>query len=82
MGYHLKQIERGEYGEFSKIREEMEELMDAHTQNNRILELVEITDLLGAIEAYLQKNNLTLEDAIAMMKLTKKAFQDGDRKSE
>jgi phosphoribosyl-ATP pyrophosphohydrolase len=80
MGYHLKEIKKGEYGEFSKIREEMEELLDAHAQNNRILEIVEITDLLGAIEAYLKKNNLTLKDAIDMMELTKKAFQEGDRK--
>jgi phosphoribosyl-ATP pyrophosphohydrolase len=80
MGYHLKEIKKGEYGEFSKIREEMEELLDAHTQNNRILEIIEITDLLGAIEAYLKKKNLTLKDAIDMMELTKKAFQEGDRK--
>jgi phosphoribosyl-ATP pyrophosphohydrolase len=80
MGYHLKKIDKGVYGEFSKIKEEIEELQDAHKQNNRILEIVEITDLLGAIEGYLLKNNLTLDDAIAMMRLTKKAFQDGDRK--
>lgn len=80
MGYHLKQIEKGEYGEFSKIREEVEELLDAHEQDNRVLEIVEFTDLLGAIEAYVAKNNLTLKDLIAMMELTKKAFKEGDRK--
>ncbi len=79
MGYHLKPIEKGVYGEFSKIREEIEELLDAHEQNNRVLEIVELTDLLGAIEAYVQKNNLTLRDLTAMMELTKKAFKDGDR---
>jgi phosphoribosyl-ATP pyrophosphohydrolase len=80
MGYHLKEIKKGEFGEFSKIREEMEELLDAHEQNNRVLEIVELTDLLGAIEAYVRKNNLTLSDLISMMELTKKAFKDGDRK--
>jgi phosphoribosyl-ATP pyrophosphohydrolase len=80
MGYHTRHIERGEYGEFSKIKEEMEELLDAHEQENRVLEIVEFTDLLGAIEAYVAKNNLTLKDLIAMMELTKKAFKDGDRK--
>ena len=30
MGYHLRNIEKGELGEFSKIREEFEELLDAH----------------------------------------------------
>ena len=80
MGYHLKEIKKGEFGEFSKIREEIEELLDAHKQGNRLLELCEMADLLGAIEAYATKNNLTLSDLIAMMELTKKAFKDGDRK--
>ncbi len=82
MGYHKRKIERGTYGEFSKIKEEIEELLDAHEQDNRILEIIELTDLLGAIEAYVQKNNLTLPQLIAMMELTKKAFKDGDRKSD
>ena len=80
MGYHLKKIHKGVIGEFSKIREEMEELLDAHKQDNRLLELMEMCDLIGAIEAYILKNNLTLPQLIAMMELTKKAFKDGDRK--
>ena len=66
-------------GEFSKIREEFEELQDANLQKNKLLELCEMADMLGAIEAYAIKNNLTLQDLIAMMELTKKAFQEGDR---
>jgi hypothetical protein len=80
MGYHLRPIKKGVYGEFSKIQEEIEELQDAHEQDNRILEIVEITDLLGAIDGYLIKNNLTLDDAVQMMRLTQKAFEEGDRK--
>lgn len=80
MGYHLKEIKKGEFGEFSKIHEEILELLDAHEQKNRILEICEMADLLGAMEAYLKKNNLTLSEVIAMMELTKKAFKDGDRK--
>lgn len=80
MGYHKREIAKGELGEFSKIREEMEELLDAHEQDNKLLELCEMADLIGAVEAYIRKRNLTLIDIIAMMELTKKAFQDGDRK--
>jgi len=80
MGYHLKPIEKGVLGEFSKIREEIDELIDANQQDNRLLELCEMADLIGAIEAYIEKRNLTLKDLIAMMELTKKAFKDGHRK--
>lgn len=80
MGYHLIKIEKGVLGEFSKIREEFEELEDANKQSNKVLELVELCDLLGAIEAYANKNNLTLDDLIKMTKSTQSAFKDGTRK--
>lgn len=80
MGYHLKEIKKGTFGEFSKIREEMEELLDAHEQKAIILQLVELSDLFGAVEAYLENYNLTLNDIIAMKDRTKSAFQSGDRK--
>ena len=40
MGYHLSKINRGNYGEFSKIKEETEELEDSIKQNNKIMQLV------------------------------------------
>jgi phosphoribosyl-ATP pyrophosphohydrolase len=80
MGYHTREIKKGQLGEFSKIREEIEELLDAHQQNIKMLELCELCDLLGAIEAYVAKNNLTLNDLIQMKELTKSAFQEGHRK--
>lgn len=80
MGYHLKRIDKGVFGEFSKITEEFEELMDANLQNNKVLELVELCDLLGAIEAYVKHNNLTLMDLVKMKNATKRAFESGERK--
>jgi len=79
MGYHLKQIEKGNLGEISKIREEFEELMDANEQKNPVLEICELCDLLGAIEAYAKKWNLTLRDLNNMKEATIKAFKDGTR---
>ena len=35
MGYHLRKIEKGTLGEFSKIKEEFEELEDANKQSNK-----------------------------------------------
>ena len=80
MGYHKTKIEKGVIGEFSKIKEEFDELTDANEQKCTILEMVELCDLLGAIEEYVKKYNLTIEDLIQMKDLTKSAFKDGTRK--
>lgn len=79
MGYHKRNIPKGELGEFSKIREEFEELNDAVIQGSPILELCECADLIGAIEAYVERYNVSIQDVIHMMNLTKKAFKEGER---
>ena len=79
MGYHLSKIPKGKLGEFSKIQEEYLELYDAYMQENKILELCELCDLVGAIEAYAKSFNLGLDDIIKMKEANKKAFEDGTR---
>jgi phosphoribosyl-ATP pyrophosphohydrolase len=80
MGYHTKKITKGNFGEFSKIKEEIEELLDAHKQGNSVMELIEISNLLGAIEEYLKRFNMTLDDILKMTKATREAFEEGERK--
>lgn len=80
MGYHNRKIERGVLGEFSKIREEYEELADGHEQNNPVLQICEMCDLIGAIEAYAKKFNLSLDDLVKMKDSTKSAFEEGARR--
>ncbi len=79
MGYHKKQIEKGVLGEYSKVKEEFEELTDAWEQENKILILCELCDLLGAIEEYAKSFNVTLKDLNKMKEATKSAFQSGQR---
>lgn len=78
-GYHLKEIEKGTIGEFSKIREEFEELSDGVEQENKVLIICELTDMIGAIEEYAKKFGLTLDDLKKFSDLTKKAFKEGKR---
>ncbi len=67
MGYHLNKIIKGNLGQFSKIEEEYAELHDAYSQCNKVLEICELADLIGAIEAYAEKQyNLSLKDIIKM----------------
>lgn len=82
MGYHLKSIQKGEIGKSCKILEEVQELIDAEEQNCKIMVLVELSDLVGSIELYLEQNfpNLTLEDLKKMSDITQRAFKDGTRK--
>ena len=80
MPYHQTSIEPGVLGFFSKIREEFTEAEDANNQKCSVMELVELSDLIGAIEAYTLKNfNLGIEDLKKFSDITKSAFQDGTR---
>ncbi len=80
-GYHLTVIPKGKFGEFSKIEEEFLECKDALEQDNKIMVMCELSDLLGAIEAYaIKAHQLTLEDIIKMKNATKRAFKSGARK--
>lgn len=79
-GYHTIKIEKGELGEFSKIREEFEELEDAIKQNDSIMAICECSDIIGAIEAFtISKYNITLDDLISFNKKTQNAFKIGKR---
>ncbi|CAH6421515.1 Hypothetical protein KVN_LOCUS328 [uncultured virus] len=75
-GYHQEIIPKYELGDAGKILEEIDEFKDALLQNNKIMVLVELSDLVGAIEFYLKKNypNITLDDLNIMNKITQQAF--------
>lgn len=80
MTYHLTAIERGTFGESSKINEEFYEFLDAKAQGSKVMELVELSDLIGAIEGYVNnKYNLSLDDLIKMKDITTRAFTTGHR---
>ena len=80
-GYHLSIIPKYNIGEAGKIIEELEEFKDALLQKNKIMTLVELSDLFGAIEFYLKNNfpNITMADLDTMNKITKNAFINGRR---
>lgn len=80
MAYHKVEIQKGVVGEFSKIREEFEELQDAESQECKGLIICELCDLVGAIEEYAKKYNMTLADLKQFSDMTKSAFLEGKRK--
>lgn len=80
-GYHITEIKKGINGESSKLLEEVMELIDAEQQECRIMALVELSDLVGAIELYLEKHHpdMTIEDLKKMASITRRAFETGGR---
>lgn len=81
-GYHIRNIQKGEIGELSKVFEEVEEALDAETQGSKVMVLVELSDMLGAIEAYLEKHHpgMQLTDLMIMSNITRRVFREGHRK--
>lgn len=69
--FHRRDIKRGKYGELSKVLEEVEEAIDAEEQDHRLMLLIELSDIVGAIEGVLKKKNYnhTIEDLIKFARL-------------
>lgn len=82
-GYHVKPIPKGQLGYSSKLMEEVLELQDAESQACKIMTLVELSDLLGAMSAYLRTNfpGMTIRDLEIMSQITERAFANGHRKA-
>jgi hypothetical protein len=79
-GYHLDKINKGILGTISKIKEEVEEYIDAKKQGVQLMEMLELADIYGALECVAFTYNLTMEDLKAMSDVTKRAFMIGERK--
>lgn len=80
MGYHKREIPRGEFKKFSKIEEEFWEAKDANERGISIMELTELADMYGAIKAYIwEEYQMTMEDLHKMAEVTSDAFNDGTR---
>lgn len=81
-GYHLTNIPKGTLGEISKIQEELLELQDARDQGIKVMELCELSDIYGAVKAYLVKYHpdINMSDLAAMNEATERAFKSGHRK--
>ena len=80
-GYHMREMPKGTIGEISKIEEELEELKDAMEQDCRIMALLELSDLYGAIELFLdEKFGMEMDELKSMSDITQRAFRSGARK--
>lgn len=65
-GYHLKEIQKGQYGYFSKIEEIFMAAKDGEEQENPLMVLNELSTLLVVIDAYANRYGMDLTDLINM----------------
>jgi len=81
IGYHDMIIPKQPIGTLGKILEEVDELTDCCLSENKIMGLMELSDLYGAIDMYLQYNlpTITMDDLAKMNQITKRVFQNGVR---
>lgn len=81
-GYHETPIKKGHYGDLDKVYEEIDELKDAENQGNRLMVLMELSDVMGAIRGFLERHHpeMHLTDLIIMADATRRAFVTGARK--
>lgn len=63
-GYHLREIPKGVVGEASKILEEAAEFAEALEQGAKLMAIIELSDMRGAVEAYLKNyhDGVTLQE--------------------
>lgn len=81
MGYHIRTIKKQQVGTIEKVLEEVEEYQDAMEQGCKIMALVELSDIYGALQLVADKHNVTMDDLKSMANITRRAFEDGSRKS-
>lgn len=81
LGYHVRSIRQGKYGDITKVIEECEEYRDASEQGVKLM-MLELADVYGALEAVAANMNLTMEDLRKMSDVTKRAFAVGHRVSK
>ena len=65
-GYHMKEIAKGRYGEFSKIEEVFQEAKDCDEQGNPLMVLNELSTLLTVVDAYANRYGMDLTDLMSM----------------
>jgi hypothetical protein len=62
---HSQNIPKAELGTIAKIQEELSEAIDAEGQGLDLLVLIELSDIVGAVEAYAKKKyNFSLDQLL------------------
>ena len=67
--WHVKEIQKGELGQLSKVREELDEALDAEEQGQDLMLLFELSDIIGACGLVAAKYGMNLDQLVKFSKL-------------
>lgn len=67
--FHEVEIEKGIYGELSKVQEELDEAKDAESQGQDLMLMIELADIIGAAAGVAEKYGMSLDQLVAFSKL-------------
>lgn len=67
--FHAVPIQRGVYGELSKIQEELNEAFDAEARGQELMMLIELADIIGAVEGVSKKYGFSIEQLVKYSRL-------------
>jgi hypothetical protein len=68
-GFHVSKIKKGVYGELSKIQEELDEAVDASLRGHDLMLIIELSDIIGAVEGVSLKYGFTVEQLLKFARL-------------
>ena len=66
--WHTYDIPKGELGQLSKIKEELDEAYDAETQGQTLMLMFELSDIIGACGLVAQRYGMSLDDLVTFAK--------------
>jgi phosphoribosyl-ATP pyrophosphohydrolase len=74
--WHISKIEKGTLGQLSKVREELEEAIDAEKQGQTLMLLFELSDIIGACGLVANQHGMTLDHLVTFSKLRSKVAKE------
>lgn len=74
--WHVRQIQKGIYGELSKIQEELDEAVDAEEQEQILMLFYELSDIIGAVGGVAKKYGMTLEQIYKFSQLRTRIVEE------
>ena len=76
MGFHEATIHKGEYGQLSKIREELEEAEDAEARGQMLMLRIELSDILGAVKGVSDRLGMDFNELLVFAELRSKVARE------
>ena len=73
--FHVMPVRRGTYGELSKVQEELDEALDAETRGQKLLLMIELSDIIGAVAGVAERHGYSLDDLIQFSELRRNVFR-------